>query len=84
MKTASHLLEHEFKYFVTHQDELVAKYNGKFIVIIGDKVVGSFDTFEGALEDSQKKYKAGTYLIQHCRPGKESYTQTFHSRVVFS
>lgn len=78
------MLEHEFKYFLAHQIDLVSKYNGRHIVIIGNKVVGDFGSFEDALADSQKKYKEGTYLIQHCQPGKESYTQTFHSRVVFS
>ena len=78
------MLEQEFKYYLAHQKDLVAKYNAKFIVIIGEEIVSSHDSFEAALADSQKKYKDGTFLIQHCIPGEESYTQTFHSRVVFS
>ncbi len=77
------MLEKEFQYYIDHQEELVKKYNEKFIVIIDDKVVGIFNTFRDAHEESINKYKLGTFLIQECLPGKDSYTHTFHSRAVF-
>lgn len=78
------MLDKEFKYYLDHQEELVKLYNGKILVIIEDKVVGVYDTEQEAYFDSLSKYKIGTFLIQLCTPGKEDYTQTFHSRVVFS
>ena len=75
------MLEIEFQYFKDHQDELVAKYNGKFIAIVGTKVTGVFDNEMEAYTEMKKRYAVGTFLIQHCLPGKNSYTQTFHSRV---
>ena len=77
------MLKEEFEYYLAHQSDLVKKYNGRFIIIMGSKVVGDHDTFETALFDCQKKYKAGTYLIQRCLPGEESHTQTFHTRAIF-
>jgi len=77
-------LEREFQYYLEHQDELVAKYNGKFVVIKDDKVIGVFDTKEEAVREITKKYELGTFLIQKCEPGSESYTQTYHSRVAFA
>lgn len=74
------MLEAEFKYYIDHQDELVAKYNGKFIVIIGESVVGAFNTKPEAYIDSIKKYKLGTFLIQMCAPGPESYTINIYTR----
>ena len=76
-------LEKEFNFYKTHQDELVQKYDGKFLAIAGDKVVGVYDSELAAYTATKKKYEAGTFLIQHCTPGKESYTQTYHSRVAF-
>jgi len=35
------MLEKEFQFFIDNQNELVEKYNGKFIVIIGDKVINA-------------------------------------------
>ncbi|MEK6781422.1 MAG: hypothetical protein AABY93_06930 [Bacteroidota bacterium] len=78
------MLEQEFKYYLTHQKELVEKYNRKFLVIIGDEVVANYDSFEDALSESQKKYEIGKFLIQQCLPGEDSYTQTFHTRAVFT
>lgn len=78
------MLDKEFKYYLDHQGELVKQYNGRFIVIIGEKVVGDYDSYEQALYESMNKHELGTFLIQECTKGKESYTQTFHSRVVFA
>ena len=77
------MLEKEFKYYIENQKELVQKYEGKYIVIRGEKVVGSYNTEAEAYGKSIKKYELGTFMIQLCSPGKESYTHTFHSRVVF-
>lgn len=77
------MLDTEFKYFTDHQDELVAEHNGKFIAIVGTKVMGAFDTELDAYLATKKDHEVGTFLIQHCLPGTLSYTQTFHSRVVF-
>jgi hypothetical protein len=77
------MLEKEFKYYLDHQSELVKEYNGQFLVIIGEKIIGHFNSFEEALFDSQKKYEPGTYLIQQCLKGEDSYTQTFHTRAIF-
>jgi len=77
------MLEREFKYFKDHQEELVKKYNSKFIVIVGEEVVGNFDKELKAYTETKKNHPVGTFLIQHCLPGKDSYTQTFYSRVAF-
>ena len=77
------MLEKEFKYYLAHQNDLVKKYKGKFIVIKNQEVVGVYDSEIEAYEKTQKEHKLGTFLIQECLPGKESYSATFHSRVVF-
>jgi len=76
-------LEKEFKYYIENQDELVKQYNGKFIVIHNLKVIGSYDSELDAIQKTSKKHKLGTFLVQKCEPGHDSYTQTYHSRVAF-
>ena len=76
-------LEREFKYYLEHQDELVEKYDGKFIVIKDCNVIGAFDSELEAIEKTAEKYELGTFLVQKCEPGSKSYTQTYHSRVAF-
>lgn len=74
-------LEEEFEYYLSNQDDLVKEYNGKYLVIRDHEVVGVYDSELDAYKDASEKYEMGTFLIQHCLPGEESHTQTFHSRV---
>lgn len=76
-------LEKEFKFYKKHQDELVKQHKGKFLAIVGEEVVGVYNSELDAYTNTKKKYPVGTFLIQHCMPGKESYTETYHSRVGF-
>jgi hypothetical protein len=78
------MLEKEFKYYLDHQKSLVKKYNNKYIVIKGEKVIGSYDSNEEAYFETIKTHELGTFIIQLCTPGPEAYTQTFHSRVIFA
>lgn len=76
-------LEKEFDYYIEHQDELVKKYNGKYIVLKDGNVLGVYDNELEAIEQTAKKHELGAFLVQKCEPGSESYTQTYHSRVAF-
>ena len=79
---ANNNLQKEFEYFKANQKELVEKYKGKFLVIKDQVVQGFYNTEIEAYKEAQKRFELGTFLIQQCLPGEESYTQTFHSRVV--
>ena len=76
-------LEKEFKFYLDHQDELVKKYNSKFLVIKEQEIVGVYNSQIEAYNEAKKKYEIGSFLIQYCSPGESAYTQTFHSRVAF-
>ena len=77
-------LKKEFEYYLAHQDELLAKYNGKFVVIKGGKVLGAYDDEIKAVEITQQEHAAGTFLVQYVSPGDSAYSQSFHSRAAFS
>ena len=77
-------LEREFRFYLDNQDELVKKYDGKFIAIKDCTVIGSYDTEAEAVLETTKNHELGTFIIQRCQQGSEGYSQTFHSRVAFS
>ena len=77
------ILNQELQYFKENQEALLEKYEGKFLVIKDKAVQGVYESEIEAYTEAQKKFELGTFLIQQCLPGKESYTQSFHSRVVF-
>jgi hypothetical protein len=80
----TNMLDKEFSYYLEHQDELLKKYNNRFVVIIGENVVGSYDSHQQALFQTKKTHKLGSFLIQKCTEGEAAYTMTFHSRVSFA
>ena len=74
----------EFKYYLDHQDEMVKRYEGKFIVIKNGEVLGAHDNELVAIAETQKSHKLGTFLIQKVSKGSQDYSQTYNSRVAFS
>lgn len=74
-------LESEFAYYREHQGELVAKYDGQFVVIKDGAVLGAYPSYEAAYAETSQTHELGTFLIQQVAPGDARYTQTFHSRV---
>ena len=75
-------LEQEFKYYLANQKQLVEKYDGRFIVIKDNRVLGAHDTEMDAIRATVCEHELGTFLVQKCELGDRSYIQTFHSRVV--
>lgn len=78
------MLEKEFKFYLDNQEKLVKKYSGKFLVIKNEEVIGVYDSDEEAYFHTISEHEAGTFLIQFCEAGDSSYTQSFHSRVIFN
>lgn len=78
------MLEKEYKYYKTHKESLLKKYEGKFLVIRDEKVEEVYLDEKTAYQESIKRWKLGTFLIQHCLPKEEEVIPTFHSRVIFN
>ncbi len=84
LKSINVMLEKEFKYYLDQQAQLVEKFNGKYLVIKGEEVIGVYDAEDIAFFETEKKHEPGTFLIQFCESGDSSYTQVYHSRVSFA
>jgi hypothetical protein len=61
-------------YFIEHQDELCAKYNGKELLMRGAHIIGAFDSVGDAWEEGCRRFNPGEFSLQTCIPGKEAYT----------
>jgi len=75
------MLKDEFQFYLDNQSELLKQYKGRFVVIVGNKVVGAYRSFKDAVLRSAKKYALGTFLVQECTEGDEAYIETDLSRV---
>ena len=67
-------LQKAFDYYLSHQDEIVSKYNGKFVVIRGQNVIGVYDAELKAIQETQKRHQAGTFLVQFVSSGDTGYS----------
>ena len=79
------MLDKEFKYYIDNQEEIVKSHFGRYIVIKDTEILGDFNSEVEAILFAKNNLQLplGTFLVQHCMPGKENYTQLFHSRVSF-
>nr|DAE42717.1 MAG TPA: hypothetical protein [Caudoviricetes sp.] len=72
-----------FQYYLDNQDELVKKYDGKYLIICDNNVVNAFSSENEAYMYAKEKYGLGNFLLQLCTKGPEAYSQHFRSRVAF-
>lgn len=80
MDSPGDILRREFEFYLQHQAEIVAQYDGKVIVLKQGEVIGVYDTDGEAVTATAKEHELGTFLVQRVSEGKEAYTQVFHSR----
>ena len=70
-------LDKEFEYYKENKEILLSKYENKFIVIVGNEVVGVFDDNMKAIRQTMKNHKLGTFLVQQVT--KEDEVHRFYS-----
>jgi hypothetical protein len=63
-------LEQELATLDREKDRLEKEHRGKFALIRGDEVIGTFDTFDAAAEEALRRFGQGPYLIRQI--GEES------------
>lgn len=62
------------KWFIEHQTQLCKKYCGQHIVIVDCKVIAHYDDRNAAIDSTLRDHEPGTFIVQHCVPGKKAYT----------
>ena len=78
------MIETLFKYYLDHEEALVKEYDGKYLIITNEGVVGAYDTLNEGYEFALKTYGKGNFMLQLCSEGEKDYSQRFFtSRVVF-
>ena len=68
------MLHDEFKYYLDHQHELIAKYAGRYLVIKNQKVIGDYGSRIEAYRETKKTHALGTFIIQLCEADKNAYS----------
>lgn len=58
------LLDKQYKYYLEHKDEILEKYEGRYVVIHDEEVVGSFESDRDAYVYCVTHFKMGTFFSQ--------------------
>ncbi len=78
------MIEALFRYYLDNQDSLVKEYDGKYIIITKDGVLGAYDTVKDGYDTALSRFGRGNFMLQLCTPGDGAYSQRyFTSRVAF-
>lgn len=72
-------LKKNLDWYIANQQDLSAKYNGKILLIVDQKLVQAFDTMDEAYAFATKNYALGAFTLQPCSPDSDSYTLTLYS-----
>jgi len=74
-------LDKEFAFFNKNLEKFKKEYINKYIVIKSENVLGVYDTFEEAMEQTSKTEEVGTFLIQKIDENPNTYTIYFNNNV---
>ena len=72
-------LKKDLDWYIANQKELAEKYNGKILLIVDQKLIRAFDDMAAAYAEALKTYAPGTFTLQPCSPGPDSYTLMLYS-----
>jgi hypothetical protein len=61
----SKTLDREIAVYDRERERLEREHRGKFVLVRGDEIVGTFDTFQAAADEAVRRFGRGPYLIRH-------------------
>jgi hypothetical protein len=82
-KAVSFMLEKEFALFEAKKEEFIQNHKDQYVLIVGDDVIGFFDSEDKAIQEALKSYDPGKFLVQKCSEDSDQVMR-FHSRVLIS
>lgn len=74
---AKQLLETEVTFFRSELQDFQRRYPGRYLLIHGRKLYGDYGTFEEAVNEGARRFKAGPFLVRQTTQPTE-LSQTVH------
>jgi hypothetical protein len=72
-------LKQDFAYYQKNSNDIISKYQGKWVVIKNCEILGAYESLVEAINETTKKHELGTFLVQLAKDGADK--ATFRSRV---
>jgi fibrillarin-like rRNA methylase len=75
--------DQDFGYFIQNMESFYKQYGHKFLAIKNKNILGAYDSFNTALDETLKTEPVGTFIIQECFNNKEESVNHFQGNVMF-
>lgn len=69
----------DFNWFVENIDELYKEFGACYLSIQNKKVLGRYNSYAEAVNETSKSIPLGTFIVQKCGESKEAYTNYISS-----
>jgi len=76
---ATYNLETEYKFFQDHLPEFLKEHPGKYVVIVGESVLGFYNSLSDALDETVKDHIPGSFFIELCTDNKDYYNVVLYN-----
>jgi fibrillarin-like rRNA methylase len=75
--------DQDFEYFIQNMESFYKQHGHKFLAIKNKNILGAYDSFNAALDETLKTELIGTFIIQECFKNKEESVNNFQGNVMF-
>jgi len=75
-------MDKDFDFFLQNMEELYKEHGHIFVAVKNRNILGTYDTFNNALETTLKTEQVGTFLIQECFENREKLVHHFQGNVM--
>jgi fibrillarin-like rRNA methylase len=74
--------DQDYEYFIQNMESFYKQHGRKFLVIKNKNVLGAYESFNMALDETLKTEPVGTFIIQECFKTKEESVNHFQGNVM--
>ena len=64
----------DFGWFLTNYKDLFKTYGRSFLAIKAEKVLGAYNSFKEAVNNTAQSEELGTFIVQECNGDESAYT----------
>ena len=64
----------DFQWFKENYEEISRQYGNCYVVIKGQKILGTYPTYAEGVREAKKTEPLGTFIVQQCNGKETGYT----------
>ena len=64
----------DYDWFLANYDQLFKQYGVSYLAIKNCAVLDSYDSYEDAIRETEKKEELGSFIVQYCNGDESGYT----------